>query len=175
MDTFAATRLNPLLPGFVLALCALLFGFGLGGAFGAAEDNIKGVLEADAAAVVATVYEGDQAKADAVVSKSWSYLKRAHMHAGGIGAAALAMLLLLAMLGPPTGATRLTALALGLGAVLYPLFWLLAGFKAPGLGSTGAAKDALEWMAIPGAGAVLLGTFGTLALTIRAGIQSRTR
>ncbi|MEZ4266595.1 MAG: hypothetical protein R3F39_09475 [Myxococcota bacterium] len=175
MDTFAATRLSPLLAGVVLSLCALLFGFGMGGAFGAAEDSIKGNLESSASAVLATVYEGDQAKADAVVSKSWSYLKRAHMHAGGIGAAALAMVLLLALLGPPTRATRLVALALGLGAVLYPLFWLLAGLKAPGLGSTGAAKDALEWLAIPGAGGVLLGTFGTLALTIRAGIQARTR
>ncbi len=175
MDTFAATRLNPLLIGFVLVLCALLMGFSLGGVFGAAEGSIKGTLKASASAVVATVYEGDQAKADAVVTKSWSYLKRAHLHASSIGAAALAMLLLLALLGPPTRATQLVALALGLGAVLYPLFWVLAGFKAPGLGGTGAAKDALEWLAIPGAGFVLLGTLGTLALTIHAGAKARTR
>lgn len=174
MDTFAKTRLYPLLPGFVLSLCALLMGFSLGGAFGAAEDSIKSTLQSSASAVLETAYEGDQAKADAVVSKSWSYLKRSHLHAGGIGAAALAMLLLLALLGPPTRATQGVALLLGLGAMIYPLFWMVAGFKAPGLGGTGAAKDALEWMAVPGAGAVLLGTLGTLVLTVRAGIQART-
>lgn len=167
MDNFANERLRPLSPGLILCLIALLTGFVLGGAFGAAEDAIQGHLKAEAADVLDTVYGGDQDKADKVTSKSWSYLKRAHMHAGGIGAAVLGMLLLLALLGPPTTPVRLTALALGLGAVLYPLFWLLAGLMAPGLGGTGAAKDALEWLALPGAGLILLGTAATLGLTVR--------
>ena len=172
MDTFLATRLRPLSVGIVLSLFAVLLGFGLGGAFGAAEDSFKGNLKESAAAVLDTTYGGDQAKADAVVSKSWSYLKRAHLHAGAIGTAALVMVMLLAMLGPPTRTTQVVSVALGLGSILYPVFWLLAGFKAPGLGGTGAAKDALEWLAIPGAGALLLGTLGTLILTSLAVIRA---
>lgn len=42
--------------GAVLALCAVLFGFVLGGLFGFNEDAIKGRLAASGDAVVATVY-----------------------------------------------------------------------------------------------------------------------
>ena len=47
--------------GILLALLTLLYGFGLGGAFGAFEDNIKGSLEASAISVKDTVYQGDEA------------------------------------------------------------------------------------------------------------------
>ena len=40
--------------------------------------------------------------------------------------------------------------------------------KAPGLGSTGAAKEALQWLAIPGSGLAIVGLLTTLALTARA-------
>ncbi len=42
--------------GIFLALLTLLYGFGLGGAFGAFEDNIRGSLQASAEEVKATVY-----------------------------------------------------------------------------------------------------------------------
>jgi hypothetical protein len=148
--------------GILLALTAILFGFVLGGAFGAFEDVVKGRLEASGNAALATVYQGDEAAKDAVVSKSWEYLKRAHMHGGAIGAAALAsiaILLLTTRLGP---IARASAPAFGAGAVIYSFFWLAAGFTAPGMGSTGAAKKALEWLAIPGAGLAILGLVGTM-------------
>ena len=41
--------------------------------------------------VEATVYHGDTATAKAVVTKSWSYLQRAHLHAGSLGTVAIAL------------------------------------------------------------------------------------
>lgn len=161
-------ELRELRIGVTLALLALLFGFGLGGVFGAAEDDLKAHLKGSAQAVLATAYEGDAAKADAVAKKSWSYLKRAHMHGGGMGAAALALILLLAALPSCRKLRKATAILLGAGALLYPVFWLLAGFNAPGLGSTGAAKEGLKILAVPSSGAFLLGTLGTFALFVRA-------
>ena len=38
---------------------------------------------------------------------------------------------------------------MGLGSLGYSMFWMLAGMRAPGLGSTGAAKESLEWLAVP--------------------------
>ena len=35
----------------------------------------------------------------------------------------------------------------GLGSIGYGIFWLLAGSLAPGMGSTGAAKDAVGFLA----------------------------
>ena len=125
MRMFLALR--PLKVGIILTLLAFLFGFGLGGAFGAAEDSIKGKLRRDGEAALETVYGGDEAKMDKVVSKSWSYLKRAHMHGGGMAAAALALILLVATLPGSESPRKLTALLLGGGSLGYPMFWLLAG------------------------------------------------
>lgn len=148
--------------GAVLALTAILFGFVLGGLFGFNEDAVKGRLEASGAAVVATVYQGDVAAKDAVVAKSWEYLLRAHMHGGGIGAAALGAIAAIVLFTGMGTLARWSGLFIGAGALLYAFFWLWAGFKAPGLGSTGAAKEALKWIAVPGAGMALLGAAGAL-------------
>ncbi len=171
--TEPAHDLRPLAPGIILALLAILFGFVLGGAFGAAEDSIKGRLRASADAVFESAYARDADQRDAVVSKSWTYLKRAHLHGGAIGAAALASILLMGLLGLSQGASRPGALerasatAFGAGSLLYACFWLAAGLTAPGLGSTGAAKEALGFLAIPGSGLCVLGLVGTLISAVR--------
>lgn len=152
--------------GILLALLAILFGFAMGGVFGAFEDSLKADLSARAAAVRDTAYGGDDAKIESVVTKSWSYYKRAHMHAGGIGAAALAAILLLAALRRPSPRVRAgVALALGAGSVGYPMFWMLAARTAPSLGGTDAAKEALAWLAVPSAGLLLLGVIAVIGLT----------
>ena len=168
MTNRAPLAIRPLLPGAILALLAILFGFGLGGVFGAAEDVLKGRLRGSADAVFETVYAGDAVKRDAVVTKSWDYMKRAHLHGGAIGATALASILLLALVGNPGLLEKGIALAFGTGALLYSVFWMWAAFKAPTLGSTGAAKEALEFVAVPGAGLCILGVLGTLFVTIKA-------
>jgi hypothetical protein len=167
MNNQTSMNLRALAPGVILALLAILFGFSLGGAFGAAEDVIKSQLRSSADSVLDTVYGGDEQKSDAVVSKSWSYLKRAHLHGGGIGSAALSCIVLLALLGPPGLVQKISAGAFGAGALLYPAFWLAAGFTAPVIGSTDVAKEALRFLAVPGAGLCLLGLCGTLYSALR--------
>lgn len=168
MDDFARDRLRPLAPGILFALAAIAFGFTLGAAFGAAEDLLKGHLEDSARAVLEDAYNGDADAAAAVVGKSWTYFKRAHLHANALGTSALAASLLLALLGPPSRLARISGLLFGIGALTYAVFWLVAGLRAPALGSTGAAKDALAWLAIPGSGMCLLGLAGTaICLMVR--------
>jgi hypothetical protein len=150
-----------------MALLSIGFGFLLGGTFGAIEDPIKSHLRSSADAVLDSVYEGDPVKRDAVVAKSWSYLKRAHLHGGAIGTAALASIVLLGLLGTVGLLERASAVAFGGGALLYAAFWLAAGLIAPGMGSTREAKDALGFLAIPGASLCLLGIGGTLLSTLR--------
>lgn len=152
--------------GLTLAVLTIFFGYGLGGAFGGMEDSILSGLRASADAVRDTVYGGDAEKAQAVVGKSWTYFKRAHMHGAGIGTASLALILLLGAFRRPVPAVRAAiAWALGLGALGYSSFWLIAGRMAPGLGGTGQAKEALEFLAVPSAGLLLLGVASMLVLT----------
>ena len=150
-------RLKEMKIGVFFALLSLLYGFGLGGVFGVAEDSIKGHFEREAQAVFATAYGSDPVKMDKVTSKSWIYFKRAHLHANGLGTAALAMILLLSGIAAVGRLEKLTAGLLGFGALGYASFWMFAGLAAPGLGSTGAAKEALQWLAVPTSGACIVG------------------
>jgi hypothetical protein len=170
-NDFARERLHALAPGILLAFASIAFGFGLGIAFGAAEDDLKDHLHASAEAVLESAYAGDESKARAVVSKSWTYFKRAHLHANALGTTALAASLLLALLGPPGTLARLSSFGFGAGALFYGAYWLFAGLMAPGLGSTSAAKESLDWLAIPSSGMCVLGLVGIVICFIRAVFQ----
>ena len=173
VNDFARERLRALAPGILLAFASIALGFGLGIAFGAAEDDLKDHLHASAQAVLESAYEGDESKAAAVVSKSWTYFKRAHLHANALGTTALGASLLLALLGPPGVLARLSSFGFGAGALFYGAYWLFAGLMAPGLGGTSAAKESLEWLAIPSAAACVAGLVGTLICLIRATFPPR--
>lgn len=67
----------------------LLLGYGLGIVFGLNEEIIKSRLSASAAELQATAYHGDAAAVEAVLDKSWTYMQRAHLHAAGLGTAAI--------------------------------------------------------------------------------------
>jgi hypothetical protein len=159
------------LPGLALAVVTLLFGFGLGIVFGLNEDAIKFRFSASAAAVEATVYHGDVSTAKPVLEKSWTYAQRAHLHAGGLGTAAIALIVTLLLVGTGPGLTRVLSIALGIGALGYSVFWLWAGFRAPGLGSTGAAKESLAWLAMPSSGIFVLATAVVALRCIRASFR----
>ena len=153
--------------GIVLALLTLLYGFSLGGAFGAFEDNIKGTLEASAMAVKDTVYQGDDAAMKKITAKSWTYMKRAHLHANGLGTAALALIFVLGGTRASVMIRRVVSGAIGIGALGYSSFWMFAALTAPALGSTHDAKEALDWLAIPSAGLCILGLVAVLVLFVR--------
>ena len=167
-------RLRPALPGLLLAVTTLLFGFGLGIVFGLNEDVVKSRLAASATAVHQTVYHGDAAAAKPVLEKSWAYMQRAHIHAGALGTSAIALILVLVLLGTGAAFTRIIGIGLGAGSLGYSVFWLWAGFRAPGLGSIGAAKESLSWLAMPASGAVVLATAAVaiVCLTALAGRRS---
>ena len=151
--------------GTVLSLLTLFYGFGLGAAFGIAEDGIKGSLKASAQ-VYEAVYNGDKAEMSKVTEKAWTYFKRSHLHANGMGAASLVMIILLSLIKRCTVMSMITAVGLGAGAMGYSIFWMLAGIKAPGLGSTGLAKKSLAWLAIPSGGMFISGTIAVLVIFV---------
>lgn len=166
-------RLEPVRFGLLLGLLAILYGWSLGAVFGVGEDGIREGFLADAEASRALYLEkakGDGEAAGAAIKKmdetAWRYFLRAHLHAGGIGSIAIGGSLLLAFLSASTRLRSAASTLLGLGAVGYPVFWMLAGMRAPGLGSTAVAKEQLQWLAIPSAGALLVGGILTLGLLV---------
>ncbi len=158
--------LEPVKYGVALSLLTILFGISLGVSFGLIESKIKGNLKADAQKVLSTVYKGNKAKAHKVTKKAWVYFKRAHLHAGGMGTTALAVCILLSMLSLSAWQALGLSIAVGLGSLGYSMFWLFAGMRAPSLGSTGAAKETLTWLAMPSTALYGLGIALTFVFVI---------
>ena len=168
-------RILPMKYGLLFALLTLVYGFGLGGVFGAYEDSIKSHLKAEGQKVLSSAYGDDPGALKKVADKSWVYFKRAHLHANGLGTAAVSLILLLAFLPVSIPVKRLVALALGVGSLGYSLFWMWAGLKAPGLGGTGAAKEALQWLAIPSSGLCILGLLAVVAASLYSCFSTEAR
>ena len=163
-------------PGLLMGTLAILYGFALGAFFGVGEhwlrDGQKEAAEAHISVYRSRAVEAADPEAAAreamakTLDSSWRYWLRAHFHAGGIGAVAVVLSLLLAALPGPRWLRWLGSLLLGVGAAFYPLFWMLAGMRAPALGSTGAAMESLAWLAVPSAGAAVAGVVVTLYLVV---------
>ncbi len=100
------------------------------------------------------------------VGRSWGYFKRSHLHAGGLGATALSLILVLLFLPLNALIKKITAICLGLGSLGYSIFWMFAGLRTPTLGSTGLAKESLSWMAKPSAGLCIIGVVAVLVSVI---------
>lgn len=157
----------------LFAVLTLLFGFGLGIVFGLDEDIIKSRFKASAAEVRESVYHGDDAAIKAVLDKSWVYAQRAHLHAGGLGATAVSLILLVSLLGTSPGLTRAISLGLGMGGLGYSVFWLVAACRATALGSTGMAKESLRWLAMSSSGAMVVATAAVALLLVAMIVRRR--
>ena len=79
----------------------------------------------------------------------------------------MAMILLLSFLAVGNQRKRWTALSLGVGSLGYSIYWMLAGLRAPGMGSTGAAKETLEWLALPTTAMLVFGLLSVLVALLR--------
>lgn len=180
MDGASVVDLRPVRFGLLLGLLAVLYGWSLGIAFGVNEDGIRETFIADAERSRAIYVQkaGSEAGATEAIKKidetAWRYFLRAHLHAGAIGSIAIAASLLLAMLAVGRGPKVVASTLLGLGAVGYPLSWMLAGMRAPGMGSTAAAKESLLWLAVPTTVGLLVGGLMTFGL-VAAGLFFRRR
>ena len=152
--------------GIVLALLSILFGGLLGLSFGCCEDSIKSLLKEKAANVLIEKYAGKQELADKVIKKSWVYIKRAHFHSQTMGIISIVFSLLVAWLKFPPKLQFGISFFSGFGSLGYGFFWLSAALLAPGLGSTGAAKDSVELLAQGSAGPFFISCVGLFGFLI---------
>ena len=150
--------------GVLLSLLAVLSGLVLGSVFGTWETELTEGLRQSGREVLDERYASDGAALDAVVAEAWECYRRAHEQWAGIGAATLAVSLLLAAALSGSASARWVSLVLGVGAVAYPCFWLLTGRDAPRLGGVQEAAASLRWLAMLSSGLLVLGAAGALVL-----------
>lgn len=116
--------------GLILAMLTLMFGVGMGVLFGVKEDSVKGYIESGISAHADVHDEKSQ-------SKIWRYAQRAHFHATGVGAFALAMILLIGATSMKRTYKTLSSILIGVGS-FYSLSWFTMFLLAPSLGRSAA-------------------------------------
>jgi len=157
----------PIRWGLILCIVTILFSFILGGWMGGNENFFKGDFKQTIKANAVNVYANDKAKMDRAEERAWTYVKRSHMHAAGLGAIGLALLAPLPFLLKSSRIKSLIAIGYGLGGLGYSLSWLISGYRIPALGTTTAAKESMAWLAAPSIGLLVLSTTAILLLYIR--------
>lgn len=172
---YLRSRLSVMGVGLCFAILTVLYGQFMGLTFGLNEDAIKGQLKASAAAVRETTYKGDDAKITATLDKAWVYMQRSHLHAGALGTTAVALIGILAFARISGGVAFGLSAMLGVGGLGYSVYWMWAGFIAPGLGGTGAAKETLRWLAMPSSGMFVVASVASLvAILVTFVLQKNT-
>jgi len=142
--------LYPVRIGLRITLLLLIFGIGMGIAFGVFEDSFKDYI---AQGIAANPELHDQKSP----SKIWRYAQRAHFHATGIGAFSL-VLMLLVLFSSLKDSLKATASVLISLVGLYPLAWFSMFWLSPSLGRSAAHGHIItELLTYIGIGGLLLG------------------
>jgi hypothetical protein len=135
----------PVTLGLLMSFLAIVVGTGLGAAFGLYEDQIKDRLLADVTAHP-QLHEQTPDNVKKQVGDGWHYLQRAHLHAQGLGALGVGIIVVLGLSWVSAPVKKWLALATGLGALLYPFTWLLMGLRIGSMGKN-AAHASVDWLA----------------------------
>ena len=144
------TDLSSIKIGLSFSMLLLLFGIGMGIAFGAFEDTFKDFI-AQGIAANPDLHDGKSQ------SKIWRYAQRAHFHATGIGAFSLVLMLLVLFSSLKESMKKVASTLIGLVA-LYPLAWFTMFLLSPSLGRDAAHHHIItEALTYIGTGGLLLG------------------
>lgn len=101
-----------------------------------------------------------------VIDLAHKRLTRGHIHAMGLGLVTIAVSLILAFTGAPRTIKGIAAVLTGLGGILYPLGWIVMGYRTPSLGPDAAEASAVI-IAGPGSALVLLGIFTAVIFLLK--------
>lgn len=93
-------------------------------------------------------------------------LTRAHIHFMGLGLFTIILSLVLAFTRATDRSKTLASVAAGLGGLIYPLAWILMGYRIPAMGMA-VADASVRFIAAPGVILVLSGIFVTAFFLIR--------
>ena len=156
---------KPVKVGLTLTLLLLVFGIGMGIAFGVAEDSFKDFI-AQGIAAHPDLHD------DKSMSKIWRYAQRAHFHATGIAAFSLILITLVLFSSLTNKMKSVTSILIGLVG-LYPMAWFSTFLLSPSLGRDAAHHHIItELFTYIGTGGLLLGLFILMSNILFDGFSS---
>jgi hypothetical protein len=147
--------------GLVLAMVATMYGLVGGAVLGLEDGPIREALSR-------RIPEASRADTSVLIERAWTFLRRSHLHASGMGTAAIALISLVPVITVRQPRWLGVGLSIGLGAggVGYAAALVVAGIRTPALASAALAKESAKMIAIPAAGAYMGGAALLLCLTI---------
>ena len=136
--------------GLALVILGLCFGIGLGVSFGVGQGTIRYQIHKAVAAHPEVHDENSEAKI-------WRYVQRAHMHATGVSAFSLGLIILVMFSDMKARLKTVSSVLIGLGS-FYPAAWFTMFAVAPYIGREQAHEfivtEIFTWI---GVGGLLLG------------------
>ena len=154
---------------FLIAVAAMAGGVFIAILFGVNEEMFKNRIAAGLKhnVEIQAIADPDEkaAKLESETSKDWRYYQRYHLHATGIGAMMLGLLLLLGRLEAPYKLKAIASYLVAVGGFLYPLVWLFAAIYGPQMGRH-EAKEAFAIFGYSG-GFFLVGILLTFVLVAK--------
>lgn len=136
--------------GLFLVMLTLVFGIGMGAAFGINEDAFQTYITNG-------VHANPEVHDINSINKIWRYAQRSHFHATGIAAFSIGLIVLTMLSSLKPGMKSFTSFCIGLGG-LYPLSWFNMYRLAPEIGRDAAHNHIItETLTYVGVGGLLLG------------------
>lgn len=99
-------------------------------------------------------------------------LVRGHLHAMGLGLAAILISIVLALTSAPRIIKTLASISIGLGGFIYPLAWIAMGYRTPLFGAE-AAEASVVTIAGPGVLLVLAGIITAIIFLTKDAFSNR--
>lgn len=158
----------PLKVAMVTGLLLLFLGELQGTMMGTREASIKEEMEASVrrhAAVhhLTGDFAKDQEAIEGIVHQSWTWVRRFHVHAEGLGMKLLLVSFLISNL-PAVSASleMILTWCLSIGAFLNPFFWLFIGIFTPRMGAEAALHTFKGLLMLPSTILLLAALLGAL-------------
>lgn len=147
--------------GLVLAIVTTIYGFVGGAVLGLEDVPIREAL-------AGRVPEASRSESAALVDRAWTFRRRSHLHASGMGTAAIALISLVPVITArqPRWLGAGMSLGMGAGGAGYAVALVVAAVRTPSLASAALAKESAKLIAIPAAGAYMGGAALLLCLAV---------
>ncbi len=157
-------HIKPVKIGLFLVMLTLIFGIGMGVAFGVFEDSFKSYISDGVASHAGIGIHDEKSN-----TKIWRYAQRAHFHASAIAAFSIGLVILIMYSSLKRKLKTASSILVGFGG-LYPLSWFTMFILAPSIGRNAAHHHIItQSLTYIGVGCLLLGIgilFANLMLNI---------
>jgi hypothetical protein len=101
-----------------------------------------------------------------IMELSHKRLTRGHIHAMGLGIVTIIVSLVLAFTSAKEMIKKMASILSGIGGIVYPVAWILMGYKTPSLGPEGA-EASVTTIAGPAVAFLTLGIFTAIAFLLK--------